>query len=87
MITSAANKNIREIIGLMKRASHRKASGCYVAEGIKMFEELPDKNIQKIYINERLHERLYWLLPTSIFSKERYEIICFLAIQWPVKRQ
>ena len=48
MITSAANKNIREIIGLMKRASHRKASGCYVAEGIKMFEELPDKNIQKI---------------------------------------
>ena len=59
MITSAANKNIREIIGLMKRASHRKASGCYVAEGIKMFEELPDKNIQKIYISERLHERLY----------------------------
>ncbi|WP_276979397.1 TrmH family RNA methyltransferase [Johnsonella ignava] len=60
MITSTSNKNIKEITALIKKSSYRKSEGCYVVEGIKMFKELPDKYIKKIYISEKLYDRLYY---------------------------
>lgn len=52
MITSYANKSVKEVIQLVKKAKARKEKGLFVAEGIKMFLEAPVEMIEKVYTAE-----------------------------------
>lgn len=52
MITSSANKGIKEVIQLEQKAKARKETGLFVAEGMKMFLEAPPDRIEKVYISE-----------------------------------
>ena len=54
MITSAANKKVKNIAALLSRSRERKKQGVFVVEGIKMFTEAPIDRILEIYIEETL---------------------------------
>ena len=54
MITSAANKKVKNIAALLSRSRERKKQGIFVVEGVKMFTEAPIDRILEIYIEETL---------------------------------
>ena len=52
MITSVANKQIKNIIQLTKKAKERQAQHVFVAEGVRIFEEIPAGLLQAVYVSE-----------------------------------
>ncbi len=52
MITSTANKKIKELAGLSAKAKARDAADVFLAEGPKLFMEAPDDRIRAVYIEE-----------------------------------
>ena len=58
MITSAANKKVKNIAALLSRSRERKKQGVFVVEGIKMFAEAPIDRILEIYIEETLFKEV-----------------------------
>ena len=58
MITSAANKKVKNIASLLSRSRERKKQGVFVVEGIKMFAEAPIDRILEIYIEETLFKEV-----------------------------
>lgn len=52
MITSSANGKVKQVMNLLKKAKARKESGLFVAEGLKMFKELPKESIDSIFVSE-----------------------------------
>jgi TrmH family RNA methyltransferase len=53
MITSTANRQIKNLTSLVKKSKERKAQKAFVVEGIRMFEEVPREWILKVYVSER----------------------------------
>ncbi|MBE5954343.1 MAG: RNA methyltransferase [Lachnospiraceae bacterium] len=58
MITSATNDRIKEVKKLVKSASYRRDKGLYVVEGIRMFRELPVKDIDSVFVSQGAYEKL-----------------------------
>ncbi len=58
MITSAANKKVKNIAALLSRSRERKKQGVFVVEGIKMFSETPIDRILEVYIEETLFQEV-----------------------------
>lgn len=58
MITSAANKKVKNIAALLSRSRERKKQGVFVVEGIKMFSEAPIDRILEVYIEETLFQEV-----------------------------
>ena len=58
MITSVANKKVKNIASLLSRSRERKKQGVFVVEGIKMFTEAPIDRILEIYIEETLFKEV-----------------------------
>lgn len=56
MITSHANKGVKEAIQLVQKAKARRESGLFIVEGIKMFLEAPVEAIEKVYVAEGMTE-------------------------------
>jgi len=52
MITSTANKQVKNIIQLTKKAKERQAQKVFLAEGIRFFEEIPKERLQNVYVSE-----------------------------------
>lgn len=52
MITSHANKGVKEVIQLVQKAKVRKEKQLFIAEGTKMFLEAPEELIEKVYTAE-----------------------------------
>lgn len=52
MITSSSNQQMKNIVALMKKAKHRREQGHFVVEGRKMFEEVPEGWLDKVYVSE-----------------------------------
>lgn len=57
MITSVANKRVKELVELSKKAKARDEAGVFVAEGRKMFLEAPPERIAEVYIEEHFLEK------------------------------
>ena len=58
MITSTANKRVKNIIQLTKKAKERQAQKVFLAEGIRFFEEIPKERLQNVYVSESfLHKK------------------------------
>lgn len=49
MITSYANRGVKEVIQLEQKAKVRKELGLFVAEGVKMFLEAPVERLKRVY--------------------------------------
>ncbi len=58
IITSATNDRIKEIKKLVKSASYRREKNLYVVEGIRMFRELPVKDIHSVFVSQGAYEKL-----------------------------
>ena len=48
MITSLSNSRVKNVTALNRKAKERKSQGKYVVEGIKMFLEAPEAEIEEI---------------------------------------
>ena len=79
MITSTANKQVKNIIQLTKKAKERQIQKVFLAEGIRIFEEIPKKYMQDVYVSEsffrkeeharRLEGIRYELVSDSVFQR------------------
>ncbi len=52
VITSSSNKQVKNVMQLMTKASARREQKLFVVEGIKMFMETPANEIEKVYVAE-----------------------------------
>lgn len=52
MITSTANKQVKNIIQLTKKAKERQEQNVFLAEGFRIFEEMPQELLQSVYLSE-----------------------------------
>ena len=52
MITSSANAKVKQVMNLAKKSKVRKLSGLFVAEGLRMFKEIPKDRIDSIFVSE-----------------------------------
>lgn len=70
MITSTANAQIKQIEKLHKSARERKKTGLYLAEGLRMFMEVPAAQMEKAYATERFYEE-----HRELFAGCDYELV------------
>jgi TrmH family RNA methyltransferase len=52
MITSSANGKVKQVMNLIKKARARNESGLFVAEGLRIFKEIPREQIDSIFVSE-----------------------------------
>lgn len=52
IITSASNEQIKKVIQLKEKSKARKETGTFVVEGIKMFSEIPEGDLVKVFVSE-----------------------------------
>lgn len=76
MITSSANKGVKEVIQLEQKARARREQGLFVAEGIKMFLEAPIDIIRKVYVTETFSRQM----PASCKDKLEALSSCYEAV-------
>ncbi len=61
MITSSTNGQIKNVLKLQKSTKARKEQGVFVAEGLRLFREIPKERLVKAYVTEEFfkkHEEL-----------------------------
>ena len=52
MITSSANGKVKQVMNLIKKAKTRNECGLFVAEGLRIFKEIPHEQIDSIFVSE-----------------------------------
>lgn len=52
MINSTANKQVRRVTNLVKKARARREEGLYVVEGLRMCRELSSEQVEILYVSE-----------------------------------
>lgn len=57
MITSTSNPQIKRLIQLQKKSKVRDEENVFVVEGLRMFAEVPAKQVEKVYISESLYNK------------------------------
>lgn len=57
MITSPANKKVKEVRALFDKASLRAERGLFPIEGVRMFLEAPAAEIEELYVSESFAAR------------------------------
>lgn len=57
IITSAANEQIKSIIALKEKSKVRKTNKLFTVEGIKMFSEVPKKDLADVYVSESFQKQ------------------------------
>ncbi|MDO4939703.1 MAG: RNA methyltransferase [Lachnospiraceae bacterium] len=55
MISSTSNKKIKDVVLLTKKTSLRRERGLFVVEGIKMFMEIPDEDLEEVFASESFY--------------------------------
>lgn len=73
MITSTSNAQVKTLQKLKKSARERKKQQLYVSEGIRMFREIPEHLLKKIYVsetfaNDEIHKSLLEGKPVEVLS-------------------
>ena len=56
MISSTTNASVKNLITLKTKVKSRKEQNVFLVEGLKMFEEIPRKDIREIYVSESFLE-------------------------------
>lgn len=52
MISSVANARVKQVVQWQTKAKERRKAKVFLAEGIKMFQEAPQKSIVEVYVSE-----------------------------------
>lgn len=77
VITSSSNEQIKNIIQLKEKSKARKNKKMFTVEGIKMFREIPKKDLVSIFVSETFEKenrvllsgREYQVVSDSVFKK------------------
>lgn len=73
MITSTSNPQVKRLLLLQKKSKARNEEGVFVVEGLRMFAEVPQERVEKVYVSETLYNKkkhdLNWAeFPVEILS-------------------
>lgn len=76
MITSMANQQVKNLVQLKKKAKARREQGVFLVEGLKMFLEAPEDQVEQIYVSpsflekheETVRGRKYEILGENVFE-------------------
>ncbi|MBE7720966.1 MAG: RNA methyltransferase [Lacrimispora celerecrescens] len=80
MITSSANARVKHVMNLSKKAKARKTSGLFVAEGLRMFKEIPADRIDSLFVSEgflrdEAHKKLLSGMKYEVVSEDVFKIM------------
>lgn len=57
MITSTANQQVKNVIQLAKKGKERQKQKAFLAEGIRIFAEMPKENLKNVYVAESFWQK------------------------------
>lgn len=57
MITSTSNARVKELLQLQKKSKVRNEQGVFLVEGIRMYQEIPQEQLVKVYVSETFVDR------------------------------
>lgn len=57
MITSNSNNKIKQLVNWQKKRKQRDADGVFLVEGIRMFVEAPESQVQAVYVSESFYAK------------------------------
>lgn len=57
MITSTANEKVKRLAGLQKKKRLREEEGIFLAEGLRMFREVPKDRLCEVYVSEAFYKK------------------------------
>lgn len=57
MITSTSNPQVKRLLQLQKKSKARNEEGVFVVEGLRMFVEVPQERVEKVYVSETLYNK------------------------------
>lgn len=72
MITSTSNAQVKRLLQLQKKSKVRNEEKVFIVEGLRMFSEVPENRVEKVYISESLYNKKKEELQLDRFS---YEIL------------
>ena len=72
MITSTANPQVKNLIQLVKKAKVRNEQRLFVVEGIRMFREIPEGWLDRIYVSEHFMEEESHV---KVLQGKNYEVL------------
>lgn len=70
MITSTSNVQVKRLLQLQRKSKARNEEQIFLAEGLRMFLEVPAERVQKVYISETLYNKKKQELNLDRFSVE-----------------
>lgn len=70
MITSTSNSQVKKLLQLQKKSKARNEEKVFLVEGLRMFTEVPQERVQKVYISESLYNKKKQELNLDRFSVE-----------------
>ena len=62
MITSISNPRVKAVVQLQKKRKLREEKGVFIVEGIRMFQEIPHKDMLEVYVSESFYKKHTQLL-------------------------
>ena len=57
MITSKSNPQIKRLLQLQKKSKARAEEKVFVVEGLRMFVEVPEERVEKVYVSETFYNK------------------------------
>lgn len=70
MITSTSNAQVKRLLQLQKKSKARNEEQVFLVEGLRMFSEVPEERVEKVYISETLYNKKKQELNLERFSVE-----------------
>ena len=58
MITTSQNKQIKQVVKLLKSSRERKKTGLFVIEGLRMFREIPEDRREKVFVSSDFYRSM-----------------------------
>lgn len=74
MITSYANKAVKEVIQLSQKVKARRQADLFVAEGVKMYQEAQENQIRRVYVSQEAEKELLVRCGDKL-KKTGYEVV------------
>ena len=57
MITSTSNARIKRLVNLKKKRKARDEEKVFLVEGIRMFREVPLRQLKEVYVSESFYKK------------------------------
>ena len=57
MITSTSNPQVKNLLQLQKKSKVRNEEQVFIVEGLRMFMEVPQDQVKKVYVSESLYNK------------------------------